>query len=149
MKTMRKLIPVLFTILMMLAVSCAKQTPVTEYVKLFEEISAQIDKASSKDEVYDVMTSKQSEWIAKAEQLVADNSDYQLTDEDRQMLKDSMKSYLEVMTKKSLELAGQKPEGVEETVNTMLDVYVYPSIDAAKTLGDFSTTRAINSSAGQ
>ena len=137
MKAMRKILPALILSLTIL-VGCNRQSPVTQYIAIFDEIAAEIDRASTTEEVRTVMTAQQSQWNERVEQLVQANGDYKLTDDDRRMLKDSMKRYMQSVTKKSLELDGQKPEGIEETVNSMLETFIYPSIDAATTLGDLS-----------
>lgn len=117
--------------------SCSSgESPALKIAEEFNSLSAQIEKAAPDTKSLESIEEVNSKVGEEMETLMKENADYELTDDDRSALKKAMKNFLETSLKKSMEVAGQKTEGIEETVNTMMEMKVNPQIDAAKTLGD-------------
>ncbi|MCM1348367.1 MAG: hypothetical protein NC338_03065 [Firmicutes bacterium] len=125
----------MFTVLM-LVTSCRNDSPAREYADVFNDIAAEIDRENSNEATLKMFQSGKPEWTERVQQIIEGNEDYELTADDKTLIKESMKHFLEVSVKKSLEFQGEKPEGTEASVNAMLEMSVYPKIDAARTLGD-------------
>lgn len=69
------------------------------------------------------------------------HADYRLTSDDKQLLRDAMKRYMEITLKKSLEISQQPTDGVQEMAASILESAIYPAIDQAETLGDIVKTK--------
>lgn len=121
--------------------SCAKsQSPVEEYVEIFQSAADELSKATTDEEATRILAEGSKEWTEKETEIMNSNSDYKLTAEDKQILRDAMKTYMEITIRKSLEISQQSTEGVQEMASNVLEATIYPTIDRAETLGDLAAT---------
>ncbi len=142
MNLMKKLSFALALLLGLLVAACSSgESPALEIADGFNSISDKIEKATTDIQSLEIIESANDEVGSRIETVLKENADYELTDDDRAALKTAMKHFLETSMKKSMEIAGSKPEGVEETVESMMELKVNPQIDAAKTLGDLSSIK--------
>ena len=118
--------------------SCSSESPAADYAKGFSEMAAEIDRTSDNEQCRRMLTDGKTEWKTQLNSIVERNGSYKLTDSDRTLLKNAMKSYMEVSMKKSIEFGGSTSEGIEEMANSMLETIVFPKIDAAETLSDLA-----------
>ena len=102
-------------------------------------MAAEIDRTSDKEQCRHMLLDGKSEWEKQLSAIIEHNGDYKLTDNDRTLLKNAMKSYMEVSMKKSIEFSGSSAEGIEEMTNSMLETIVYPKVDAAEKLSDLAS----------
>lgn len=119
-------------------ISCAKETPAGVYAEIFDNLADRIDNATSKEECAILLLSSQNECYARIDSLMAENATYVLTSDDKELLKSTLKRYMEVMLKKRAELGGPDPEFDDADAEEKLHTDIYPVIDAARTLGDLS-----------
>lgn len=120
-------------------VSCSKSgnSPVDQYVELLDQATKKAEKISSMSDLTNVQGIISPQ---EAMKIVSDNSDYELTDNDKEKLKKSYDKLLKVAYEKTAEYGGV-PEEYKEQVKTQVDLIIEAAnkgIDNAKTLGDLN-----------
>lgn len=130
----------LFALAIVLTACTSKESPALKIADGFNTLADQIEKATPDKSALESIEKTNEKVGAEMEQILKDNSDYELTDDDRAVLKEAMKHFLVTSMKKSMEIAGTQTDGIEETVNSMMELRVNPQIDAAKTLGELGNT---------
>jgi len=122
-------------------ISCSKNSsPVTEYAQIFETAASELSEADSNEEATKIIADGTQKWQEQAAEIMKSNADYRLTPEDKQLLRDVMKRYMETTMKKSLEISQQPTDGIQEMATSILEATVYPAIDQAETLGDLASS---------
>ncbi len=136
----KPLLCIALTAIISLAACSSGESPALKIAEGFNTLSTRIEQATSDAKSLQIIEQANDEVGRQMDEILKDESGYKLTDEDRQILKDSMKRFLETSMKKSMEVSGVEPEGIEETVASMMELRINPQIDAAKTLGDLAGT---------
>lgn len=124
-----------------LAACSTGESPVSKIADGFNTLSTRIEQATSDAQSLEIIEQANDEVGSQMEEIMKEEADYKLTDEDRATLKAAMKRFLESSMRKSMEVSGVEPTGVEDAVESMMQIRVNPQIDAAKTLGDLASGR--------
>ena len=123
-------------------VSCGKSSnsPVDQYVDILDEATKKAEKISSMADLMNVQSIISPE---DALAIVSKNSDYVLTDSDKDKLKKSYDKLLRVAYDKTTEFGGLSDE-VKKQTKAQVDLIIEAAnkgIDNAKTLGDLNGIR--------
>ena len=142
MKTIRLTLIACALLLSLPFVSCSKSgSPVEEYVEILNTATTELSNTNSDEEATKIIAVWMSKWPEQAKKIMESHADYRLTSDDKQLLRDAMKRYMEITLKKSLEISQQPTDGVQEMAASILESAIYPAIDQAETLGDIVKTK--------
>ena len=121
---------------MSMITSCSKSdNPVDEYVELINQATSKLEKIKNADDIQDLQDLYTNK---KAVELEKEYGDYELTDKDKEKLKESLEKLIKVATDKSMEYAGF-PEDLSQLKKAQMELLinqVNARIDVAKTLGE-------------
>lgn len=142
MKKINLFLGVLATVLVLGVCSCSKggNSPVDQFVEILDQATKKAEKISSMQDLLNVQQIISPE---EAMSIIRENSDYELTDKDRDKLKKSYDKLLRVAYEKTAEYGGL-PEELKKQTEAQIDLYIEAAnngIDSAKTLGDLSGIR--------
>ncbi|MCH5228874.1 MAG: hypothetical protein J1F12_02635 [Muribaculaceae bacterium] len=143
MKKQNYFISLLFCVVLALSVSCGKgggNTPVDQYVEVLDQAREKTEKINSTADLlnFQDIVNPQDAW-----NIIKDNSEYVLTDSDKDKLKKSYDKLLKVAYEKTIEYGGL-PDEMKDATKAQVDLIIDAAnkgIDNAKTLGDLNAIR--------
>ena len=133
---MKKLTFLLSIVILLAAVQCGKKdaSPVSEIVTLMDNATKKTEQINSIAELSNVNSIVSQEDVWK---IIRDNSDYQLTDGDKDKLKKSFNKLVKTAYEKSAEFVPD--ENLKKAFKSQLDLMMEAidrNIDEASTLGE-------------
>ena len=135
MKQLKLLLGLLVIFATLQVSSCGKQSnsPVNQIVEILDEATKKTEQISNASELTNVQNviSPEAVWT-----IINDNSDYELTKDDKEKLKKSYNKLVKAVFEKSSEFVPS--ESMKQSVKSQLDLMVEAinrNIDNAKTLG--------------
>ena len=118
--------------------SCNRHSPALVIAGALNDIAASIDKAPDIQQAHEAIEHESRPLTDRINSIIEQNPDYELTPDDKAAIKASLRSIMEVSMKKSLETSGEKPEGIDATINSLMELNVYPAVDNARQLSDLA-----------
>ena len=97
------ILSLLFALAIVLSGCSSKESPALKIADGFNTLAEQIEKATPDKSALESIEKTNEKVGAEMEQILKDNSDYELTDNDRAVLKEAMKHFLVTSMKKSME----------------------------------------------
>ncbi len=130
MKAIKSILALAMVAILMGLGACSKATPAEQFAEALNKLSSQVASVKTPEEY-----AKIQEGIQAADKIITENADYQLTDNDRTVLKEAMKNFFTATLNKVGELQNQ--EIPEAQVDFMVNMVTAP-VNNAKTLGELN-----------
>ena len=138
MKKIKTVLSLALAVMVMALTSCGNKAgnPAEEFAAYLDKIAGQVKSYNSETDFEKIQPEMEA-----ADKIVTDNADYELTDNDRQAIKDALGNFYRTTMSKSFELANQQ---VSEGQLDMMVNMITSSIDNIKTLGELNNTANAN-----
>ena len=121
----------------MALLSCVRQTPVDRYTEIMGKLTEEIEKCQDISDITRISNSRLGE---ESTAIIQENADYELTDSDKEKIKEANDRMMQAIFNKTVELSGIPTEmhsRVQAQMNTTIEMF-NAEIDNSKTLGDLS-----------
>lgn len=139
MKTIKSVLGLALIAIMFTLGSCGKKAgnPVEEFAASINKIAQQVKSFNSENDFEKIQPEMEA-----ADKIVIDNADYELTDNDRQTLKDALRNYYRATVSKTFEIT--KEEISEDQIDMIVNLGLL-AIDNINTLGQLNEASGANS----